>query len=467
VRGDKMNKDKISRREALSTTAKIAIGAGAAIAIAGGVATYFATRAPLVIERVITVEKPVERPKANLLEIYHWWTSGGEAAAINALVEVFSKRYPDVGVIQSPVAGGAGYVLKAVMKAMVAAGEAPDSFQLHAGYEMKPYLDANYLEPIDDLWRNQGWEAVFPDVVKDMVRWGGHYYAVPVNIHRANVLWYNKKILDQHGIDPATLDTWDGFFVAAEKLRREGLQYPIAMGGIGKWEIAHALEQILLSQGVDFYQDLINGKLTDPNDSRLVNALNIFRRYLEYVNPDYASLTWDQAVARVIRGEAAFNIMGDWANGEFLVAGKNYGVDYGSLPVPGTRGVYMLVVDCFQKPRGAKHPENSEKWLIVVGSKEGQDAFNPIKGSIPARLDADITKYGPYQRSAIEDFKNAKYMAPSIVHGSGAPEKFASAFNDISSAFATNRDVSAAARSIINAIQAAKAEYIKEWKLVK
>lgn len=417
------------------------------------------------ISYVLFTQQQQPKQKANLLEIYHWWTSGGEKAAIDALVQVFQEKYPDVGVIQSPVAGGAGYVLKAVMKSMVAAGEAPDSFQVHAGYEMKPYVDGGYLEPIDYLWQQQGWENVFPNVVKDMVKWNGHYYAVPLDIHRANVLWYNKKILDQYGIDPSTLETWDGFFAACEKLRSNGIQYPIAMGGIGKWETAHALEQILLSQGIDFYQDLINGNLTDPNDPRLVNAFNIFKRYLEYVNPDYASLTWDQAVAKVIRGEAVFTIMGDWANGEFLQANKTYGVDYGAIPVPGTKGIYMLVVDCFEKPKGAKHPENADKWLIVVGSKEGQDAFNPLKGSIPARLDADMSKYGPYQQAAINDFRNAKYMAPSIVHGSGAPEAFASAFNDIASAFAANKDVSQACRSIIDAINNAKSEYVKTWNL--
>ncbi len=437
---------------AIKTTYAVAIAVIVTAALVGGVLYYYYT----------TV---LARPRANLLEIYHWWTSGGEKAAIDALVAVFQGKYPDVGVIQSPVAGGAGYVMKAVMKAMVAAGEAPDAFQVHAGYEMKPYVDAGYLDPIDDLWSQQGWEEVFPPVVKDMVKWGGHYYAVPVNIHRANVLWYNKHMLDRYGIDPATLETWDGFFEACEKLRAAGISHPIAMGGIGKWEIAHALEQIFVSQGIEFYQDLINGKLTDPNDPRLVRALQIFHRYLDYVNPDYATLTWDQAVARVIRGEAAFTIMGDWANGEFLVAGKVFGVDYGAIPAPGTKGIYVLVVDCFERPRGAKHPENSIKWLIVVGSKEGQDAFNPIKGSIPARLDADIAKYGPYQQQAINDFRNARYMAPSIVHGSGAPEKFASAFNDISSAFASNRDISAACRGIIDAINAARDEYVKEWRL--
>lgn len=439
------------QKKGLPTAVLIAI-AVVVTAVVVGLAVYFLLGAPA-------------RPKANLLEIYHWWTSGGEKAAIDALVGVFQKKYPDVGVIQSPVAGGAGYVMKAVMKAMVAAGEAPDAFQMHLGYEMKPYIDAGYLEPIDDLWRTEGWEQAFPPVIKDMAYWDGHYYAVPVNIHRANVLWYNKKILDQYGIDPNTLKTWDGFFAACEKLRAAGMRYPIAMGGIGKWEIAHVIEQIFLSQGVDFYQDLINGKLSDPNDPRLVKSFEIMRRYMEYVNPDYASLTWDQAVAKVIRGEAAFTIMGDWANGEFYVAGKTFGVDYGAIPSPGTEGIFMIVSDSFQLPKGAKHPENAVRWLKVVGSCEGQNAFNPIKGSIPARVDCDITPYGPYQRRAIEDFRTAKYMAPSIVHGSGAPEKFASAFNDIASKFATDRDVAAACRAVIDAINAAKADYTKVWKL--
>ncbi|MEM0121638.1 MAG: ABC transporter substrate-binding protein [Thermoprotei archaeon] len=447
---------KQGKKFAIPTSALVAISVVVTAVVAGLVAYYFG------YQRGVAA---MVKPEANLLEIYHWWTSGGEKAAIDALVKVFQEKYPDVGVIQSPVAGGAGYVMKAVMKAMVAAGEAPDAFQMHLGYEMKPYIDAGYLEPIDDLWASEGWEEVFPPVIRDMAYWDGHYYAVPVNIHRANVLWYNKKILDQYGIDPNTLKTWDGFFAACEKLRAAGLRYPIAMGGIGKWEIAHTIEQIFLSQGIDFYQDLINGKLTDPNDPRLVRSFEIMKRYMEYVNPDYASLTWDQAVARVIRGEAAFTIMGDWANGEFYVAGKVFDVDYGAIPSPGTEGIYMIVSDSFQLPKGAKHRTNAIRWLKVVGSKEGQDAFNPIKGSIPARVDADITKYGPYQKKAIEDFRTAKYMAPSIVHGSGAPEKFASAFNDIASDFATTRDVAKACKAIVDAISAAKADYTKVWKL--
>jgi glucose/mannose transport system substrate-binding protein len=404
-------------------------------------------------------------PSANVVEIYHWWTSGGEAKAINALVDVFKTKYPDVAVIQSPVAGGAGYVFQAVIKPLVLAGEAPDAFQMHAGYEGKPYFDGGYLDSITNLWKDEGWESVIPKVVRDMVTFDGNYYAVPVNIHRVNVVWYNKQVLTSNGIDPTTLTTWDAFFAACSKLKAAGVASPIALGDSGAWTDTHVLEQIIASEGIAFYQDWVNGKVTSATDSKLVDALTKFKTYLSYVNTDHAALTWDQAIAKVIKGDAAFSVMGDWANGEFLVANKVYGTDYGTFASPGTEGMYGLCIDCFQHPKGVKHPDNSLNWLKVVGSKEGQDAFNPIKGSISARTDSDTTKYGPYQKAAIADFKVATHMYPSVTHGSGCPTTFSAKLNDIMSAFVLNKDVSAAATALTDQTKAVSADYTTVWSL--
>jgi glucose/mannose transport system substrate-binding protein len=427
------------------------------------VATAVIITALLVGGIVFIVTRPP--PSANVLEIYHWWTSGGEAAAINALVAYFNTQYPDTAVIQSPVAGGAGYVFKAVIKPLVLAGEAPDSFQLHAGYEGRPYYDGGYLDPITSLYADQGWASVFPKVILDMVKFGNDYYAVPLDIHRQNVLWYNKAVLDANGIDPSTLTTWDAFFAACDKLVSKGITHPIVLGDSDKWEAAHVLETMIASEGIGFYQDWINGKITDANNATMKDALTKFAKYLTYVNDDHSALTWDQAVARVITGTAVFNVMGDWANGEFTVANKTYGTDYGTVPAPGTSGLYGLVVDCFEHPKGVKHPAQSLDWLKVVGSKDGQDAFNPLKGSISPRSDSDTTKYGPYQQHAISDFKAATHMYPSVVHGSGAPESFTTKLDDIMSAFVTNKDVNAAATALTNAITAASADYTKTWSL--
>ena len=411
-------------------------------------------------------------PEEDVVEIYHWWTSGGEKAAIDALVDVYEDRYPDVFVKQTPVAGGAGYVMKAMIKPLVLAGQAPDAFQMHAGYEGKPYFDGEYLEPITDLWVEEGWKDVIPDVVEDMVKFDEEYYAVPVNIHRVNVVWYNKALLDANDIDPDTLTTWDAFFAACDTLVAAGIDYPISLGDSGKWTDTHVLEQIIAGEGIEFYEDWVNGKVTSATDPKLVHVLETFATYLEYVNTDHGAMTWDEATIRVITGDAAFNVMGDWANGEFYLAGKVYGTDYGTFPTPGTGDMYGLCIDCFQHCKGVAHPMNSLNWLRVVGSKEGQDAFNPIKGSIACRNDADETKYGAYQKAAIADFKTVgTYMYPSVAHGSGAPEAFTAKLDDIMSDFVTNVDghvataVPDAATALTDATKAASADYTRVWDL--
>ena len=404
-------------------------------------------------------------PSANVLEIYHWWTSGGEAAAINALVTYFNTQYPNTTVIQSPVAGGAGYVFKAVIKPLVLAGEAPDSFQLHAGYEGRPYYDGGYLEPITSLYTQQGWENVFPKVILDMVKFGNDYYAVPLDIHRQNVLWYNLPILKSNGIDPSTLTTWKAFFAACDVLVSKGITHPIALGDSGPWAAAHVLETMIASEGIGFYQDWVNGKITDPNNAMMKDALTNFAKYLTYVNDDHSALTWDQATSRVITGAAVFNVMGDWANGEFTLANKAYGVDYGTVPAPGTSGLYGLVVDCFEHPKGVAHPTQSLDWLKVVGSKDGQDAFNPLKGSISPRSDSDISKYGAYQKAAQADFKAAAHLYPSVTHGSGAPESFTTDWVNIVSSFVANKDVNAAASALASSASTHQADYTKVWSL--
>jgi glucose/mannose transport system substrate-binding protein len=305
-----------------------------------------------------------------------------------------------------------------------------------------------------------------PKVVLDMVKFGDNYYAVPLDIHRANVVWYNKALLTAHNINVTTLTTWSAFFAACQKLKNEGVTSPISLGDSGKWAASHVLEQMIAGEGISFYQDYVNGLVTSPTDSKLLDALNNFKTYLNFTNTDHASLTWDQATARLITNASAFNVMGDWANGEFLKAGKVYGTDYGTFAPPGTQGYYGLVVDCFEHPKGVKHADNSLNWLKIVGSKAGQDAFNPLKGSISPRNDSDTTKYGPYQRlSAIPDFKAAVHMYPSVVHGSGAPESFTTKLDDIMSNFVTNKDVSAAATALTNAITASHDDYTKVWSL--
>jgi glucose/mannose transport system substrate-binding protein len=412
-----------------------------------------------------SAQAPAPAPKQEIdaLSFYDWWTSPGESSAIKALIALFTKQYPNTAVIPTSVVGGAGYSLMGIVKPLVTAGQAPDAFQMHAAYEGMPYYKAGLLDPIDDIWASENLAAVIPKVVQDMNKFDGHYYSVPVDIHRANLIWYNKTLLDKHNIKVEDLSTWDSFFAACDKLKDAGIQYPIRLGE--SWTAAQVFEQIVAGQGIDFYQDWINGKVTSPDDPRLIQAFTTLKKYVSYVNPDNSSMSWNDAIGPVIKGDSAFELMGDWANQEFVLAGKAYGVDYGAFPSPGTQGVYGLVIDTFQRPKNISHPTNADRWLKLASSRDGEDTFNPLKGSISARTDADISKYGPYQQSAISDFWKAKYMFPSVVHGSGAPQSFKIKLEDIVADFLVNQDISKAATALANYSAVISDEYTITWSL--
>lgn len=405
------------------------------------------------------------RGEEDVLEIYHWWTSGGEAAAIEALLDVFEDKYPDVTIKSRGIAGGSGITMIPIITSLVLAGEAPDAFQMHAGYEGIEYFEADLLDNINDIWADNNFEDFIPDVVQSICQFDGDYYMVPVNIHRSNVVWYNLKELEASGIDPKTITNWTAFFDACDdwELDNPGKD---AVALAHAWTQAHLFEQILASQGIDVYEDWINGLITSGSNADLLAALTILETIMTYVNPDYNDLAWDEATALLLQNNSIFNIMGDWANGEFLVANAVYDVDYGTIAVPGTGNMYGLVIDAFQHPAGVAHPRNSDRWLEIVGSKEGQDAFNPIKGSISARTDSDLTKYGPYHEWTFADFESVPYMFPSVVHGSGAPQSFSTELSSVINAFCTGAATKQATADAIAALAADNAaDFTTVWSL--
>lgn len=401
----------------------------------------------------------------NALEFYHWWTSSGEKAAIDALTNVFAEKYPEVTVLSTSVisrsSGGGGTATFNLLQPMVFNRDAPDAFQMHAGYGTKLYYDAGLLHPVTNIWESEGLIKVAPRVVQAMCKFGNEFYSVPINVHRTNVVWYNKKILDRHNINPENLTDWDSFFGACDKLRNKGIEYPIQMGTT--WTAQHTFDQIIASIGMDLYEDWVNGEVTSPDDVRLIKALTIFKKYLSYTNLNHADIGWDNAVDNVISGEGAFNIMGDWANGEFKAAEKEYGVDYGTFAVPGTDKMYGIVIDVFQLPKNINHPQNAENWLKLVASSEGQDTFNPLKGSISTRIDTNISKYDSYQQSAILDFLTLKYMYPAV--SNGLPKAFEQKEQEIIAEFSQDLDIFKAAEAITTYTKETSRDYVIEWEL--
>ncbi len=397
-------------------------------------------------EALQTAQKPTGKPApSGEVTIFSWWTAGGEAEGLQALIDLLEKKYPGVKVVNAAVAGGAGTNAKAVLKTRMLGGNPPDSFQVHGGSELiDTWVKAGLMEPITYIYEDEGWLDKFPKGLIDMISYSGEIFAVPANVHRGNLLWYNKKIFESHKLKPP--ETFDEFFAVCEKLKAAGIT-PLALASRNKWPVAHLFETILLGVGgPGFYRDLFGGKIA-WTDERVKKSLGILAKMMNYVNSDHAALTWDQASGLVLAGKAAMNIMGDWAKGYFTANAWVPELDFGAVPSPGTKGSFIVITDTFGLPRGAKNADAARAFLKVVGSVEGQVAFNLKKGSIPARTDVPTDEFDPIAKRTMEDFSKDE-LVPSCVHGSAAVELFATALNDEISIFIQNKDVDATAKAL-------------------
>jgi glucose/mannose transport system substrate-binding protein len=389
----------------------------------------------------------------NKLEIYSWWTSGGESAALNALFDVYKKQNTGVEIVNAAVSGGGGSAARPVLQTRLAGGNPPDTWQTHPGYELiGQYVDPGYCEPITELYKTDGWDTAFPkELVVNLMTKDRKIYSVLAGIHRGNVLWYNTKLLEKNGIKVGDQMTFDQFFAACDKLKAAGVP-ALGVGDSGIWASAQLFENTLLGViGPKGWVDLFDGSM-QWDDPKVKQAMKLFAKMQDYLNPDHAALSWDQAIKALMDGKVAFSSMGDWADGEFLKAKLKEKEDFGWVSHPGTDGSFIVVADGFTLAKGAPHKEAAIAWLKSIGSKEAQEAFNPLKGSIPARTDVDRSKFDGYHQWSMDSFSKDKLLA-SCVHGEAAPAAFQQALNDAVTAFVVDKNIDNFANTLVEAVK--------------
>jgi glucose/mannose transport system substrate-binding protein len=385
--------------------------------------------------------------KKSQLEVFSWWTGGGEFHGLQALIKIWNKNHPSVPFKNETVAGGAGSAAKAVLAQRLAAHKPPDSFQGHAGAELQDYIKAGQVAPIDFIYKKYGFTKIMPKQLIKQITYKGHLYSVPVNIHRANVLWFNPSVLKKAGIKGAPT-TWAAF-IADLKLAKAAGVIPLSLAEA--WTQKHLFETVMIATlGPTGWSSLWK-KGGNWSSAKVTTAINRYKEVLSYTNSDAASLTWQDASKLVADGKAAFNIMGDWADGYFrLDLKKKPSTGYGWAAVPGTTGVYDWLSDSFTLPKGAPHRAAAVQWLAFLGSKKAQDTFNPVKGSIPARQDANAKLYDTYLKWALKQWKTDK-LAGSLTHGVVASNAWNTDIDSALGLFVQSKNVSKFQSSLVSA----------------
>ncbi|KDN30560.1 sugar ABC transporter substrate-binding protein [Vibrio fortis] len=395
--------------------------------------------------------------QAGEVEVLHWWTAGGEAksaAVLKEMIEEQGHTWKDFA-----VAGGGGESAMTVLKTRAVSGNPPSAAQIK-GHDIQEWGGLGFLTSLDATAKQEKWDDLLPAVVTKVMKWDGEYVAVPVNVHRVNWLWANPEVLEKSGVTVPT--TLDEFFVAADKIKAAGF-IPLAHGG-QPWQDATVFEAVALDVlgSEDYNKAFVDLDMDVLSGEKMVEVFTKFKKMRDYIDSNSPGRDWNVATSMVINGEAAMQIMGDWAKGEFTAAGKVPGKDYICAPAPGTDGQFTFNIDSFAFfELGDKENQKAQQDLAkTILTKDFQEVFNLNKGSIPVRLDMDMSKFDQCALDSMATFKASAEsgdLVPSMAHGLSTTSYAQGAIYDVVTNFFNEKDADPkeAATKLAKAVKAA------------
>ena len=326
------------------------------------------------------------RASAQDAQVMHWWTSGGESRA----VAVFAKEYEKRGGKWIDGASVGPQAEHAAVLNAIAGGNPPAAFQWNIGVAVRQLAEQGLLANLDDMASAGDWRGHLPPLLVKNITVDGHVIAVPVNLHGANWMFYSTKVFSDLKMAPPK--TWDEFLAQADKIKAAGY-LPIAMGGNSQqtgWLFYAALAGV---GGKEVYRKIfVNHDAAAAGSEEVRHAFETMGKIRQYADAGGSNRKWNDTLALVETNKAAFMIAGDWAKGDFSAAGMTPGKEYGCLLAPGTQDSYVMTVDVFAFPKVNKPDQVAaqRKLAELMMDPAVQVEFNKYKGSLPARLDADV-----------------------------------------------------------------------------
>ncbi len=348
------------------------------------------------------------------LEVTHWWTSGGEAAAVAELAKAFDNG-TDHTWVDGAIAGSGG-TARPIIVSRILGGDPMGATQLNHGRQAEELIQAGLLMDLTDIAEAEGWkDVVHPSSLLDACTFEGKIYCAPVNIHSWQWMWLSHKAFADAGVDVP--QNWGEFVAARDALEAAG-KVPLAMGG-QPWQQNGAFGVMTVALGgLDLWKQINVDKNADaaggPEMAKVFEAAAVAREMAKNSKVQ----DWNQATNMVITGEAGAQIMGDWAQGEFQVAGQTAGEDYTCLPGLGETQILDTGGDAFYFPvnKDADVTAGQKELAALLLSKEVQVAFNLAKGSLPVRGDVDLAAANDCMKKGLKILADGNIMPSGDMH---------------------------------------------------
>ena len=391
--------------------------------------------------------------------ILHQWATGSDAAAIAKLGEMYTAAGGEWQ--QTAIAGHTANTL-AKLRADVVAGNAPAAVQLK-GPEIAEWNETGMTANLDELAATEGWEAAVAPELLPVMKPAGHWVAVPMNIHRINWMWASPKVMQEAGVAEIP-KTWADFNAACDKVVATG-KICIAHS-TADWTDSTIFEVVVYGMDIDLYrQAFVEGDPEALRSDGMIKALEQLRTMTsKYMDAGMVGRDWDTMSSLVGNGEAAFHIMGDWTIGLLTAAGFEQGTDYVCAQAPTDWGQpgFILNADSvvFFQQNDPDYQEGQKLLATTILSPEFQTVFNQAKGSIPARLDVDLSEgFNACQQTSQTDLQasiDAGTLVRSMAHNMTIAQKFRGAIMDTVTEFVNTPDMGAedAANVMADAVEA-------------
>lgn len=341
-------------------------------------------------------------------EVIHWWTSGGESAAVKVFAEQFAKAGGTW--VDTAIAGGVNARTAAINRTV--GGTPPTAMQFNTGKQFDDLVENDLLRDVDQLATEQKWRSMMPEAIVNAATRNGKMFAVPVDIHGQNWLWMSKSALAKAGAAEPT--DWDDVFPVLDKLKAAGL-IPLAFSGQKGWE-RNLFNAVLVGKGGNALWVAIYGKrdAAAAMSAEFKTVAETYGRLRGYVDPGAPGRNWNDATNLVIQGKAGMQIMGDWAKGEFAAAGQTAGKEF-DCTILSKGGGYVMGGDVFAFPK-LKDPDQQKAQLLlakVMLEPETQIRFSQKKGSIPVRLDLDVSSLDACAQKAMKLLADKSHQVPA------------------------------------------------------
>jgi len=364
-------------------------------------------RHPLLVIYLLCSSSIMAKP----LEFVHWWSSKGELKALSVITQEMNKESkaasaPDWKI--HTVTGEGGTIMTKVLQTRGLAGTLPTLSQL-SGTEIGLWARLGFLKSLDDIADQENWQQVMRPLTLDVSQYEQHYIALPLAVHRINWLWTNKALFKKAQL--AAPHDIESLIAAIKKFKQLKIK-PIAIGN-QPWQISILFENIALGMsGNDYYKKaFVQLSAEAINHVNMQKILDQFREISLLIKPSLGKESWEHSTSDLLLNNAAMQVGGDWILGEINALNEDAMSLIDCHVAPGTQGNFIYNMDNilhFKNVNNSAEASAVNTIMKRLSSIELQHDFNKFKGSLPARLDVDISDYNDCAKQAENDYQQAK-----------------------------------------------------------